>query len=134
MDKTIEIAKCSLADLFEINKLEFDRKITRKAPVVEARRFLIYFLVNELNYKFSDVPQIMKCITSHATAMHHYYKMVGFMEVKWENETKFKYLNFKNHMIEKGMENLQKELHAQYEIRKTVNWNIKQLKSIINES
>ena len=56
------------------------------------------------------------------------------MEVKWENETKFKYLNFKNHMVEKGMENLQKELHAQYEIRKTVNWNIKQLKSMINES
>jgi len=134
MDKTIEIAKCTLADIFNIRKEEFDRAITRKANVIEARRFLIYFLVNELSFKFSDVPKVMKCITSHATAMHHFYKMMDWMEQKAEEETKIKYMNFKNLMIDKGMEKLEKELHKQFELRKVINWNIRQLKGMLNEA
>lgn len=134
MERTIEIAKCTLADLFSINKNDFDRKITRKAPVVEARRFLIYFLVDELSMKFSDIPKVMKCITSHASAMHHFYKMMDWMDMKSEERLQLKYMDFKNQMLEKGMEKLEKELHKQYEIRKTVNWNIKQLKKMIDEA
>jgi len=134
MERTIEIAKCTLADLFSINKNDFDRKITRKAPVVEARRFLIYFLVDELSMKFSDIPKVMKCITSHASAMHHFYKMMDWMDMKSEERLQLKYMDFKNQMLEKGMEKLEKELHKQYEMRKTVNWNIKQLKKMIDEA
>ena len=43
-------------------------------------------------------------------------------------------MDFKNQMLEKGMEKLEKELHKQYEIRKAVNWNIKQLKKMIDEA
>ena len=132
MDKTIEIAKCTLADIFNFNKLEFDRKVTRKGNVIEARRFLIYFLISELNFKFIDIPKHMKCITSHATAMHHFYKMMELMEI--EEKTELKYINFKNEIIEKGMDKLEKELHKQFEIRKVVNWNIRQLKKMINEA
>jgi putative protein kinase ArgK-like GTPase of G3E family len=134
MERTIEIAKCTLADLFSINKNDFDRKITRKAPVVEARRFLIFFLVNELSMKFSDIPKVMKCITSHASAMHHFYKMMDWMDMKSEENIQLKYMEFKNQMLEKGMEKLEKELHKQYQMRKTVNWNIKQLKKMIDEA
>ena len=134
MDKTIEIAKCTLADMFNIKKEEFDRAITRKREVIEARRFLIYFLVNEMNFKFIDVPKQMKCITSHATAMHHFYKMMGLLDMKWEKKTKLKYMNFKNQMLEKGMNHLEKELHKQLEMRKVINWNIKQLKGMIDEA
>jgi hypothetical protein len=134
MERTIEIAKCTLADLFSINKNDFDRKITRKAPVVEARRFLIFFLVNELSMKFSDIPKVMKCITSHASAMHHFYKMMDWMDMKSEEKIQLKYMEFKNQMLEKGMEKLEKELHKQYQMRKTVNWNIKQLKKMIDEA
>lgn len=134
MEKTIEIAKCTLAEIFDINKKEFDRKITRKASVVEARRFLIYFLVNELSMKFSDVPKVMKCITSHASAMHHFYKMMDWMDLKSEESLKLKYIDFKNQMIEEGMQHLEKELLNQYALRKTINWNIKQLKAMMNEA
>lgn len=134
MEKTIEIAKCTLADIFNINKLEFDRKITRKAPVIEARRFLIYFLVNECNFKFIEVPKVMKCITSHASAMHHFYKMMGWMEADLYKTMQLKYIDFKNQMLEKGMQHLEKELHTQYAMRKTINWNIKQLKGMIDEA
>ena len=80
MDKTIEIAKCTLANIFGIKKEEFDRSITRKSNVVEARRYLIYFLVNELNLKFVNVPLKMKCISTHSSAIHHFYKMIYLME------------------------------------------------------
>ena len=132
MEKTIEIAKCTLADMFNFNKIEFDRKVTRKGNVIEARRFMIYFLVNELNFKFINVPKEMKCITSHATAMHHFYKMMELMEI--EETTKLKYINFKNQMLEKGMDHLEKELHKQFQMRKVINWNIKQLKGMMNEA
>jgi len=133
MDKTIEIAKCTLADIFNISKEDFDRR-TRKSPVIEARRFLIYFLVNEMNFKFSDVPKEIKSITNHATVMHHFYKMMEWMDVKAEESTKIKYMNFKNLMLEKGMNKLEKELHKQFELRKVINWNIRQLKEMINEA
>tara|TARA_R100001594_G_scaffold35124_2_gene64254 strand:+ start:82 stop:480 length:399 start_codon:yes stop_codon:yes gene_type:complete len=132
MEKTIEIAKCTLADMFGFRKEEFDRSITRKANVVEARRFLVYFLVNELNYKFINVPKAMGCITSHCTAVYHFYKMIDLMDT--EENTQLKYMNFKNQMLEKGMEKLEKELYKQYQMRKTVNWNIKQLKQMIDEA
>ena len=136
MDKTIEIAKCTLADIFNINKLEFDRKLTRKAPVIEARRFLIYFLVNECSLKFSEVPEVMRCITSHASAMHHFYKMMGWMELEGKLYKKMqnKYIDFKNDMINKGMQHLERELINQYAMRKKINYNIKKLKKMINEA
>ena len=132
MDKTIEIAKCTLADIFNFNKIELDRKKTRKGNIIEARRFLIYFLVNELNFKFIGVPKVMKCITSHATAMHQFYKMMELMDI--EEKTKLKYINFKNQMLEKGMDHLEVELHKQFLVLKEVKYNIKQLKDMIDEA
>lgn len=131
MEKTIEIAKCTLADMFNINKEDFDRR-TRKAPVIEARRFLIYFLVKELNFKFINVPNELKSITNHATVMHHFYKMMELMKI--EEKTKLTYINFKNQMLEKGMNHLEKELYNQYALKKTINWNIEQLKGMIDEA
>ena len=66
--------------------------------------------------------------------MHHFYKVMDWMDMKSEERLQLKYMDFKNQMLEKGMEKLEKELHKQYEIRKTVNWNIKQLKKMIDEA
>ena len=134
MDTTIEIAKYTLADIFKIRKEEFDLPLSRKREVVEARRFLIYFLCQELGLRFSHIPKHMKCIKSHATAMHHYYKMIDLMGMKHEETTKIKYTNFKNQMLSKGMGKLEIELAKQIEIRKGVNWTIKQLKKMIDET
>jgi hypothetical protein len=133
IDKTVEIAKCTLADMFNINKDDIDRR-TRKAPVIEARRFLIFFLVDELSMKFSDIPKVVKSITSHASAMHHFYKMMNWMDLKCEEKLKMKYLNFKNQMVEKGLSNLESELHKQIKMKKVINWNINQLKNMIDEA
>ena len=132
MDKTIEIAKCTLADIFNIRKKEFDEHISRKKPVVEARRFLIYFLVDELGMKFNKVPQVMTSLTNHASIMHHFYKMMDLMEI--ESDTRIKYVDFKNQMLDKGMDKLEKELVKQIKINKVVNWNIKELKRMIDEA
>mgnify|MGYP003626142200 CR=1 FL=1 len=132
MNKTIEIAKCTLADMFSMHKADFDRSVTRKANVIEARRYLIYFLVDELSLKFVEVPKQMKCISTHASAIHHFYKMIDLMDN--EEETKKKYLLFKNSMSTKGMYSLEKELVKLLDQRKLVNWNIKQLKGMLNET
>ena len=132
MDKKIEIAKYTLADIFNIRKVEFDRPISRKGDVVEARRFLIYFLVNELGMRFSHIPQKMQSIKSHATAMHHFYKMVIFLES--EPKIKIKYLEFINTMTEQGMDKLDNELVKQIKIKNSISRNINKLKSMINEA
>lgn len=132
MNKTIEIAKCTLADMFSMHKADFDRSVTRKANVIEARRYLIYFLVDELSLKFVEVPKQMKCISTHASAIHHFYKMIDLMDN--EEETKKKYLLFKNSMSTKGMYSLEKELVKLLDQRKLVNWNIKKLRKMINEA
>ena len=133
MKKTIEIAKCTLADMFNIRREQLDYR-TREREVIEARRFLIYFLVNELGIKFYYVPKYIKSIKSHATAMHHYYKLRDLFEMKHEARTKLKYIKFKNLVVEKGMDKLERELSKQMELKKVVNWNIKQLKQMIDET
>lgn len=133
MVKTIEIAKCTLADMFNIRREQLDYR-TREQSVIEARRFLIYFMVQELEIKFYYIPNYLKSIKSHATAMHHYYKLRDLFEMKHEAKTKTKYIEFKNHVVEQGMGELERELNNQIEQRKIVNKKIKILKGMIDES
>ena len=133
MKKTVEIAKCTLSDMFSIRREQLDNR-TRERDVIEAKRFLIYFMVSELGIKFSNIPDYLKSIRSHATAMHHYYKLRDLFEMKHEAKTKAKYIQFKNQVVEKGMDKLERELTKQIEIKKVVNWNIKQLKNMIDGS
>tara|TARA_R110000744_G_scaffold177295_3_gene296046 strand:- start:332 stop:730 length:399 start_codon:yes stop_codon:yes gene_type:complete len=132
MDKTIEIAKVTLADYFNINKDEFDTGRCRKRNIIEAKRFLIYFIVNELSVKFLYVSDHIRSLKSHATAMHHYYKMIDLMET--EKATKEKYDNFKKLMLSKGMNKLEAELCRQIDVRNALNKNIKQLEKMIDEA
>tara|TARA_R100001463_G_scaffold101311_1_gene155743 strand:- start:2616 stop:3014 length:399 start_codon:yes stop_codon:yes gene_type:complete len=132
MKKKIEIAKCTLADMFSMNVDDFDRSITRKSNVIEARRFLIYYLVDDLSLKFVDVPKKMKCISTHASAIHHFYRMIDLMDT--EETTKKKYLTFKNNLNTRGVYSLEKHLDKLIDQRKLVNWNIKKLKQMINEA
>ena len=132
MDKTIEIAKCTLADIVSIREEEFDKPLSRKREVVEARRFLIYFLVEEMGMRFLHIPPKMQSITSHATAMHHFYKMIDLME--YEPKIKIKYMEFKNQMADKGMDSLENELSKQIKMKKVIKWNIEQLRGMIDEA
>ena len=43
-------------------------------------------------------------------------------------------MKFKNQMVEKGMDKLERELLKQMDLKKVVTWNIKQLKGMIDEA
>ena len=126
------MAKCTLAEMYDFNKEEFDRSVTRKSNIVKARRILIYFLVDELNIKFIDIPKHMKCLKTHAGALHHFNKMVNFM--KLYKEEKVDYNEFKKEMLKKGITSLEKELRNQIKIQNEVNTYVDQLKNMINEA
>lgn len=132
MNKTIEIAKCTLADYFNINIKEFESGRCRKKNIIEAKRFLIYFMISELGIKFFYVKDYVPSYTSHCIAMYHYYKMIDMME--YEPDTKEKYENFKTLLLSKGTDKLEGELIRQRHLRKSISSNIKQLKKMINEA
>ena len=132
MEKTIQIAKCTLADYFKISLNEFEKGKSRKRNIIEAKRFLIYFMVHELGIKFLHCSTYLPSLTHHATAMHHYYRMKEILEI--EKTTRQRYANFKRLMMNRGMDKLEKELITQLEVRNDLNINIKKLEKMINEA
>lgn len=132
MEKTIEIAKYTLADYFKIDKKEFETGRSRKPNIIEAKRYFIYFMVNELEIKFLHATKYIPSLKSHATIMHHFYRMKEILKI--EKATRQKYANFKRLILSKGMDKLEIELHRQREIRKSLDINIKKLESLINET
>jgi|TARA_R110000787_G_scaffold87489_4_gene186393 hypothetical protein len=97
MEKTILRAKILLSELFDINLNHFEKHTTRATKVIEARRFLVYFLKQELNLTYSKIIEIVPAITNHATAIHHYKKLKGFLNV--EAPTLRLYEEFKNTLL-----------------------------------
>jgi len=74
----------------------------------------------------------MTSLTNHASIMHHFYKMMDLMEL--ESHTRIKYVDFKNQILEKGLDKLEKELVKQIKMRKVISWNIKELERMIDEA
>ena len=132
MQKTIQIAKVTLADMFDIDVNNFEVHVTRKIAVVEARRFLIYFLVRELGIKFLHIKKYMPALTNHASAIHHFNKLDELMTIY--PLIKAKYKKFKETMMVQGLEKLEIELNKQMNLKRTIEINIHTLKTLINES
>ena len=132
MEKTIEMAKCTLSEMFQYKRDDIDIR-TRKRKVVEARRFLIYFMIMELGIKFSFVPKYLKSIRSHASAMHHYYKMMDLLNMKHEKKLRSDYDNFKSKIMTDGLGELEQELNRQIILKREISNKIKQLKKMIDE-
>ena len=132
MDKTIEMAKCTLSEIFQIKREDIDIR-TRSREVVEARRFLIYFMIMELGIKFSFVPKYLKSIRSHASAMHHYYKMLDLINLNHEKKLRSDYENFKSRIMTDGLGELEQELNRQLVLKRETSKKIKQLKKMIDE-
>mgnify|MGYP003657124742 CR=1 FL=1 len=100
MDKSIQIAKSVLANIFKIDVIHFEKHITRSASVNEARRFLIYYLIKECGIKHLHMKYYIPSLINHATSIHHYRKMEQLMEVEWM--TKKTYEDFKTKMENEG--------------------------------
>ena len=60
MEKTVLRAKCILAEMFDVNISHFEVNVSRAKNVVEARRFLTYFLCTELEINYSDISKLIK--------------------------------------------------------------------------
>jgi len=94
---TVKMAKLKLCEKFNVKMEDFEKKTSRKANVIEARRFLIYFLVRDLEVRPSHVKWFIPSLQNHATALHHLKKMEHFMlnEIGKADE----YLDFRDSML-----------------------------------
>lgn len=93
----IHIAKHMLADKFNIAVGDLDHNKSRKSEIVEARRFLMYFLFEELEMKKSRILDFVPTISNHATVIHHIKKMKELMEL--EKPLEKKYEDFRYAMV-----------------------------------
>lgn len=107
MEKSIQIAKSVLGNMFNIQTIHFEKHLSRSANINEARRFLIYYLFTECNIKHLHMKQYVPALQNHATSIHHFRKMSDLMEI--ENETKNLYSEFRTTMIEHGHSHLMKD-------------------------
>ena len=97
MEKTIHIAKSVLSKMFKIHPCHFEENKTRSISVVEARRFLVYFLVKELGVRPTHIKWFVPCLTNHASALHHIKKMEWF--IKTEKGKQEEYEDFRYSMV-----------------------------------
>ncbi len=107
MEKSIQMAKSALAEIFQINAIHFEQHTSRTTKVIEARRFLIYYLFSECGIKHLHMKKYVPALKNHATSIHHYKKMKELMDV--EPETERSYDNFRAKMEKEGHNLLMKD-------------------------
>tara|TARA_R110002050_G_scaffold90883_1_gene191129 strand:- start:3580 stop:3969 length:390 start_codon:yes stop_codon:yes gene_type:complete len=129
METLILRAKLILADMFNINLSHFETHVTRQRDVIEARRFLVYFLRDELGLTYKRIAECIPAITNHATAIHHHKKLAGYLEVY--EELDFKYQKFRQLIINDPDNMIENEIQAMLEKKKRINNQIYKLKKLI---
>ena len=107
MEKSIQIAKSVLGNMFNIETIHFEKHLSRSANINEARRFLIFYLYTECNIKHLHMKKYVPALQNHATSIHHFRKMADLMEM--EKDTKNLYDEFRTTMIEHGHSHLMKD-------------------------
>ena len=107
MERTIKIAKSVLSSMFGISEMHFEKHVSRKTNINEARRFLVYYLVRECGIKYAYVKNHIPSLTNHATAIHHVKIMNQYM--KNEPKTKEMYEKFRITMETEGQTHLVKD-------------------------
>ena len=70
----IKKAKAILVELFKIDIFYLENNTNRKRNVIEARRFLIYYMNRELLIPYLRVKDYIKNL-HHCTALHHCRKL-----------------------------------------------------------
>jgi hypothetical protein len=104
MEKSIQIAKSVLGNMFKIETIHFEKHLSRSANINEARRFLIFYLYTECKIKHLHMKKYIPALQNHATSIHHFRKMSDLMEM--EVNTRNLYDEFKTTMIEQGHSHL----------------------------
>ena len=129
MERNIEIAKSVLSSMFGISEIHFEKHISRKTKVNEARRFLVYYLVRECGVKYSYVKDYIPALTNHATAIHNVKTMKNYMKV--EKDTKLKYETFRDKMETEGQTHLVRDYQKAIREMEIIKLKIKTLKKLV---
>ena len=129
MDSTIQKAKLLLAEHFKIDVTHFDKNLSRKRAVVEARRFIVYFLRAELDFTYIEIVNAIGSITNHATAIHHYRRMEELLEI--EPPIKKYYQKFISKVYGDNNMVVEKEVLSLTNERKEINRKIYKLKKLL---
>ena len=90
-DERIKTAKEILCKMFKVDVLNLENNISRKRNIIEARRFFIYYLRNEIIMPYHRIKDYIKGL-DHATAMHHCKKLKELLQ--YEKTLRNKYHTF----------------------------------------
>tara|TARA_R100000781_G_scaffold63337_1_gene40202 strand:- start:4733 stop:5122 length:390 start_codon:yes stop_codon:yes gene_type:complete len=129
MEKTIQMAKSTLATIFDMEIEHFEVNVSRKANINEARRFLVYYLIKECGIRHSYMHKYIPALRSHATSIWHFRKMEELMENEFF--TKESYENFKTQMEKEGHTNLMKDYVKAIKEMQMIEERLKTLKKLI---
>ena len=129
MEILILRAKLILSDLFLINIIHFEKHTTRRVDVIEARRFLVYFLREELGMTYKKITKNIPAISNHATAIHHHKKLKQYMDV--EPKLLLKYNDFRSMILDDPNNMIEKEISSMIDKRKLINNQIYNLRKLL---
>ena len=115
--------------MFGISEIHFEKHISRKSDVNEARRFLVYYLVRECGIKYSYVKNHVPSLTNHATAIHHVKIMEQYM--KNEPKTKESYEKFRITMETEGQTHLVRDYQKALVEMESIKLRLKTLKKLV---
>mgnify|MGYP003145291855 CR=1 FL=1 len=129
MDLLIYKAKLILSRFFKVHQCHFEKNKSRKVKVIEARRFLCYYLRNELNLSFKQITEQIPAITNHATAIHHCKKLqeLFFAEKKLQS----KYNSFLRILKEDADFYILTEIKDLHSTRSSITSKINKLKKLL---
>ena len=90
-DERIEKAKEILSEIFNVDKFYLENNTCRKRNIIDARRFFIYYLRNEIIMPYDKIKDYIKGL-HHATAI---YQCKKFRELlQYEKPLRNKYHKF----------------------------------------
>ena len=132
MDKIKEVriakAKEVLCRLYDVDMFYVENNVNRKKNNIEARRFLIYYMRNEIGITYNGMQKYIKGL-HHATAIHHCLKLDDLMGV--EKDLKKKYHDFVIESNELDMLNV--ILKAKRDVANGIMKEIKEINNQIKE-
>ena len=136
MKGTILKAKLIIAEHFGIDAMHLDKNISRKVPIPDARRMLVYFLREHLELTYNEIVLEVGSITNHATALYHYRRMDELINIRsgdkcLDRQLRVSYAKFMDKLLNKDNTLMEEEMFILTKERKELNKQINNLKKLI---
>jgi len=129
MEEIVLRAKIIISNIFSFDVKHFENHTTRTKDIMEGRRYLMYFLREDIGMTFHQIRKFIPAITNHATIIHHCRKMGELLEV--ERPLKRRYNLFKSQMLDGERYVIETEIIKKTEERKKINNELYKLKKLL---